>query len=224
MRWTPRPGGRFTSGNRPTPVEQTVGYIAQHLENANYTLCGSFAPMRYHRTAKDALPDTVKARWPKDTLVARLRASVHFCDEALDRVPGINSADLAGGLLAFETDQAEHYSQISVYMRLLGLVPSSALPRTFPAVVAIPASALAPYVGTYELAQGLDLVVTRRSGHLWIRSTNGGATVQLRPASPTEFFIKEVDADVTFARDADGRVTGLSFRQYGRSRLARKIH
>src|SRR5678815_2152230 len=24
---------------KPTPVQQTIGYIAQHLENANYSLC-----------------------------------------------------------------------------------------------------------------------------------------------------------------------------------------
>src|SRR5947208_7555591 len=57
---------------RPTPVQQTVGYIAQHLENANYGLCGRLGSVKHPRTAKDSLADTVKARWPKDTLVARL--------------------------------------------------------------------------------------------------------------------------------------------------------
>ena len=208
---------------RPTPVQLTVGYIAQHLENANYTLCGSFGRMTHPRTAKDDLPDTVKARWPKDTLVARLRASVRFCDDALDRVPAVNSADVAGTLLGFETDLAEHYSQISSYMRLLGLVPPSALPRRFPPVIALPASALTPYAGDYELTRGLDFVVTMRDGSLWIRSTNNGANVRLWPQSPTEFFVKEVEADVTFVRDTSGRVSGLSFRQYGRDRPARKI-
>ncbi|MGH7691037.1 MAG: DUF3471 domain-containing protein [Gemmatimonadaceae bacterium] len=208
---------------RPTPVQQTVGYIAQHLENANYTLCGSFGHVTPSRTAKDAMADTVKARWPKDTLVARLRASVRFCDLALDRVPAVSSADVAGSLLAFETDLAEHYSQIAVYMRLLGLVPPSALPRRFPPVVALPATALAPYVGEYELVPGLDLVVTVRNAALWVRSTNNGANVRLWPESPSAFFTKEVDVEVTFERDANGRVTGLTFRQYGRSRPARKI-
>ena len=31
------PAGRY--GYRPTPSQQTVGYIAQHLEDANYGLC-----------------------------------------------------------------------------------------------------------------------------------------------------------------------------------------
>src|SRR4051812_5502111 len=60
-------------GYKPMPVQQTVGYIAQHLEDANYSLCERFGEMPHPRTAKDSLADTVKARWPKDTLVARLK-------------------------------------------------------------------------------------------------------------------------------------------------------
>src|SRR5437867_1595341 len=108
---------------RPTPAQQTIGYIAQHLENANYGLCGRFATLKHPLTAKDSLPDTLKARWPKDTLVARLDASLAFCDTAIARAGPLNSGMLASLLLAFETDLAEHYSQLSSYMRLLGMIP-----------------------------------------------------------------------------------------------------
>ena len=52
---------------RPMPVQQSIGYIAQHLENANYSLCERLGTMKWSMTAKDSLADTVKARWPKDT-------------------------------------------------------------------------------------------------------------------------------------------------------------
>ena len=208
---------------RPTPVEQSVGYIAQHLEEANYTLCGRFGGVQHPRTAKDEIPDTVKARWPKDTLVARLRASVGFCDRALDRVTPASMASVTGSLLAYETDQAEHYSQIAVYMRLLGLVPPSALKRVFPPVVAVDHATLAAYAGTYALAKGLGLVVTLRDSTLWIRSTNAGNAVRLWPSSSTEFFIRELDADVSFRRGGDGRVSGLTFREYGHDHPAERI-
>ena len=32
---------------RPTPRQQSIGYIAQHLEDANYDLCERFAHLRY---------------------------------------------------------------------------------------------------------------------------------------------------------------------------------
>ena len=126
----------------PTPVQQSIGYIAQHLEDANYQLCSLFGGVKYVRTAKDSLADTVKARWPKDTLVARVRASLVFCGEAIARLTDAQLADTlqagpAGAtqpvlrvryLILLVTDLAEHYAQLATYMRILGLVPPSALP------------------------------------------------------------------------------------------------
>ncbi len=128
-------------GFRPTPVQQSVGYIAQHLENANYGLCSLFGATKHVMSAKDSLADTVKALWPKDTLVARVRASLVFCGTAIQGLSDASPADTLMDdtpsgpiavlrtryLLLLVTDLAEHYSQISNYMRLLGLVPPSAL-------------------------------------------------------------------------------------------------
>ena len=38
---------------RPTPVQQTIGYIAQHLEDANYGLCNRLGNRRHRRTQGD---------------------------------------------------------------------------------------------------------------------------------------------------------------------------
>src|SRR5216117_1899613 len=38
---------------RPTPPQQTVGYIAQHLEDANYDLCGRIGGVKHPATPKD---------------------------------------------------------------------------------------------------------------------------------------------------------------------------
>ena len=127
---------------RPTPVQQSVGFIAQHLESANYELCSTFGRSKHITSAKDALPDTVKARWPKDTLIARLRGSLEFCATAVQRVSDAQLADTmtidtpsgpqtvlrVRYLIQLVTDLAEHYAQVSGYMRMLGLVPPSALP------------------------------------------------------------------------------------------------
>lgn len=208
---------------RPTPPQQTVGYIAQHLEQANYGLCGRLGKLKHPTAGKDSLADTVKARWPKDTLVTRLKASLRFCDTAMEGVGNTQWPALTSTLLAFETDLAEHYSQISTYMRLLGMVPPSALPPSRHTAVELPASALSPYVGAYQLAPGLELDVTMRDGVLFIRSTEGGPAVRLWPESGSDFFVNEVDAQLTFTRDASGNVAGLVLHQWGRDRPARKI-
>jgi uncharacterized damage-inducible protein DinB len=208
---------------RPTPSQQSIGYIAQHLEDANYSLCDRLGDTKHARTSKDSVADTLKARWPKDTLVARLDASLRYCDAAIERLGRLDSPAVVSTLLAFETDLAEHYSQLAVYMRLLGLVPPSAVPPKPRVAIDVPASALSPYVGAYQLAPGFELVVAFRDDALTIRSTPGGSEVRLWPESPVDFFIKELDAQVTFTRGPSGSVTGLVFRQYGRSRSAARV-
>lgn len=207
---------------RPTPPQQTIGYIAQHLEGANYSLCEEMGALKHARTATDSLADTVKARWPKDTLVARLRSSFAFCDSAMAQVRTIESESRARTLLAFQTDLAEHYAQVAVYMRLIGLVPPSALPPKARTAVALPASALAPLVGVYQLDRDLAIGVVLRDGALYGTAT-GGTERRLWPESDRDFFVREVDAQVTFVRDAGGTVTGLVVHQAGRDRTARKI-
>jgi uncharacterized damage-inducible protein DinB len=134
------PASRY--GFRPTPVQQSIGYIAQHLESANYGLCSQFGRQQHAMTARDSLPDTIKASWPKDTLITRIRASLEFCQQAIRQLTDSDLADSveiatpngpqpalrARYLMLLITDLAEHYSQLSGYMRLLGLVPPSALP------------------------------------------------------------------------------------------------
>ena len=204
---------------RPTPAQQSIGYIAQHLEQANYGLCERFSDLKHPRTAADSLADTVKARWPKDTLVARLRASLRFCDDALDRAAGLRSPATANSLLGFETDLAEHYSQLAVYMRLLGLVPPSALPPRSRVAITLPRATLASYVGQYRLALKGHL----EGESLLARASTGGGAVRLWPEAPSEFFVKEAEAQVTFTRNATGAVTGLMLHQYGRDRAGAKI-
>ncbi len=101
-------------------------------------------------------------------------------------------------------------------------IRSSVLPQRARVAIELPASALSPYVGVYELALGLELDVTLQNGALHIRSSIGSAAVQLWPASNNDFFAKDVDAQVTFVRDASGAVSGLVLHQYGRDRPAKK--
>ena len=128
---------------KPTPAQQSIGFIAQHLEHANYNLCERIGSMTRTMTARDSLPESVNAAWPKDTLVARLRASLYFCRDAFAKIDdakmgepvplGPSGSNLTQprvhALLFFVTDLAEHYAQVASYMRIMGMLPPSALPR-----------------------------------------------------------------------------------------------
>ena len=78
------------------------------------------------------------------------------------------------------------------------------------------------YSGDYELAPEFILTVLRRGDKLISRATGQGE-VELFPESETRFFLKIVDAQVDFVKDASGRVTGLVLHQGGQDLPAKKI-
>ncbi len=137
------PADKF--GYKPTPAQQTIGYIAQHLANDNYFFCNDFGDKKATRPADEtSTPDSVKATWPKDKLVASLKASIAFCDEAFEQIDDAKLVDMLtmtapngttrqvarfNRVLGHALDMTDHYSQLANYMRLNGMLPPSALPR-----------------------------------------------------------------------------------------------
>ena len=131
-------------GYKPTPAQLTIGYIAQHLASDNYLFCNNFGAMKGSPAAKDTTTaDSVKAGWPKDTLVAKLKASFTFCENAFAQLDDAKLADQItmsfGGqsrtltratmVLGHALDMQDHYSQLANYMRLNNILPPTALPR-----------------------------------------------------------------------------------------------
>lgn len=131
-------------GYKPTPAQLTIGYIAQHLASDNYLFCNAFGSTKATLPDEDtSTPDSVKAKWPKDKLVSKLKESLTFCENAFAQLKDANLGEQVtltfGGqsrpstraamVLGHALDLADHYSQIANYMRLNNLVPPSALPR-----------------------------------------------------------------------------------------------
>ena len=78
-------------------------------------------------------------------------------------------------------------------------------------------------MGLYEIAPGLQLEVTLRDAALYIKSNVGGDALRFSPENSSDFFSNDVDAQVSFVRNASGAVTGLVVHQFGRDRPGRKI-
>jgi uncharacterized protein YdeI (BOF family) len=136
------PASKFSY--KPTPAQFTIGYVAQHVASDNYLFCNAFGDMKASLSDKETgTPDSVKATWPRDTLIAQLKASFDFCDKAFaqlsDASLGETVALTFGGntrniprinmVLGHALDLADHYSQLANYMRLNGILPPTALPR-----------------------------------------------------------------------------------------------
>ena len=78
------------------------------------------------------------------------------------------------------------------------------------------------YVGQYQLAPNFILTVTREGDQLFTQAT-GQSKVQVFPESQRDFFLKVVDAQITFETDASGRATSLTLHQNGANVPAKRI-
>jgi uncharacterized damage-inducible protein DinB len=115
----------------PTKEQMSFGAIQMHLADGNDALCGSISGQKPPTRAK---LDEKKAT--KEQLIARLKESFAFCDQALAKLDDSKltekmslfgmSMTRAGFILMTAADWADHYSQESNYLRLNGKLPPTA--------------------------------------------------------------------------------------------------
>lgn len=123
------PADKYTY--KPTASQMTVGEIVAHLAEGNDYFCaeigGAKAPDRSKVSGTDS----------KDVLLARLKETFSFCDQALaslddsklsEQLPffGGKTRSRAGVILVTTGDWADHYSQLANYLRLNGMLPPTA--------------------------------------------------------------------------------------------------
>jgi serine-type D-Ala-D-Ala carboxypeptidase/endopeptidase len=80
----------------------------------------------------------------------------------------------------------------------------------------LPPVDLADYRGEYPLTPTFVLTIFDRDGLLYVQGT-GQEPVPLAPAGKDVFVAESVDAELTFERDASGRVQAVTLRQAGRT-------
>jgi serine-type D-Ala-D-Ala carboxypeptidase/endopeptidase len=83
-------------------------------------------------------------------------------------------------------------------------------------------STLDRFVGEYVLAPTFSITVTKENGALWGQPT-AQPKVQLFAEAPTEFFLKVVDAQISFVVDSAGVVTGMVLHQNGQNLPGRRV-
>jgi CubicO group peptidase (beta-lactamase class C family) len=103
----------------------------------------------------------------------------------------------------------------------LPLVPKPT-PMKQRVAIDVAAGVLATYTGTYQLAPTFAIEVTLKDGTLYGQPTDQPA-FHLWPETQNDFFLKEVDAQITFVRDPQGKVTGLVLHQGGQDMRGAKV-
>ena len=85
--------------------------------------------------------------------------------------------------------------------------------------ITLPPASLSAYVGTYDVSPEFGFVVRLEGGKLIVQATGQGPLV-LHAEKPDHFFLKEVDAQITFRRDASGKIDAAVLHQNGRETIA----
>lgn len=78
------------------------------------------------------------------------------------------------------------------------------------------------YAGRYQLAPNFILTITREGDHLFAQAT-GQPKFELFAESEKEYFLKVVDAQITFEVDPNGAVNQLVLHQAGRNMPAKRL-
>jgi CubicO group peptidase (beta-lactamase class C family) len=77
------------------------------------------------------------------------------------------------------------------------------------------------YVGRYEVNPNFSFIISREDDRLFCQPT-GQNKLELFPESEIKFFLKEVDAQIVFVRDEEGKIIKLVLHQSGREIPAKK--
>jgi uncharacterized damage-inducible protein DinB len=120
------PADKFTY--KPSADQITFAHLVVHMIGANYMLCGNAAGLPAPTVEEPKDTDG------KDKLVAALKASFKFCEDAIAKIDDSKLGEVSTGpdgtdysrarfALGIASNWADHYAQVSMYLRLNGLTP-----------------------------------------------------------------------------------------------------
>ena len=119
-------------GFKPTPAQMSFGDVVMHLSGGNDALCGLIGGVTPPTRAN------VDMAAGKDALVARLKETFKFCDDALAKLDDSKLGEKmtvfgmpltrSSTMMVTADDWGDHYSQSAIYLRLNGLLPPTAKP------------------------------------------------------------------------------------------------
>jgi hypothetical protein len=89
--------------------------------------------------------------------------------------------------------------------------------------ITLDAKAFDRYTGVYQLDQYALLTLSRDADHFYAQLT-GQPKLEIFPESERKFFLKSVDAQLTFAVDSQGAVTQVTLHQNARDMVGKRLN
>jgi serine-type D-Ala-D-Ala carboxypeptidase/endopeptidase len=88
--------------------------------------------------------------------------------------------------------------------------------------VTLDSKTLDEYVGAYELVPNVRITVTRQGDQMFAQLT-GQSPLGIHAEAKDKFFLRAVEASVTFERDAQGKISACVLHQNGRDQKAKRV-
>ncbi|WP_179344807.1 serine hydrolase [Winogradskyella ursingii] len=112
----------------------------------------------------------------------------------------------------------------AIGLKVLGQDIKLQLPEKidYPDIVDVDEKTLETYTGEYQLAPGFTLTIRRFGNQLTAQAT-GQSEFEIYATSKNEFFLKVVEASITFFANETGEIKSLTLHQGGRDMPAPKI-
>jgi len=119
---------------KPTPDQMSFAHLAAHIVGFNNALCAKAADVPAPKVDESKETDS------RDQLVAAVKTSYGFCNDALSKMDDSklgDSVELFGGrqvpramvALILSGGWSDHYAAAAMYLRLNGVLPPSAQPK-----------------------------------------------------------------------------------------------
>jgi len=89
-------------------------------------------------------------------------------------------------------------------------------------IIEVSETILETYVGRYELAPTFSITVTREGSQLFLQATDQ-PRFEIYPSAPTEFFLKVVEASISFSVNDSNEVESLTLHQAGQHVPGKKV-
>jgi hypothetical protein len=117
---------------QPTPEIRMFGQVVAHIAMVNNNVCAKLF------TPAAAMPEKIADTDPKDKLVAGLKASMDYCEQAFSKLTDANLTEMIpafggrqmtrlGVALIVTNDLIDHYAGMAIYLRMNKLLPPTAM-------------------------------------------------------------------------------------------------
>jgi len=206
------------AGALRSTVNDMLTYIRANADSTATNLSPTLALAHAERHAGPSATTTLGLAWHRTRLPSGHTIVWH--NGGTGGYRSFTGYDEASGLgVVVLTSTSNSVDEIGMHL-LDASVPLPAIPKARKEI-ALSIVTLDRYVGVYEVAPTFTLTVTREGAKLFTQATNQ-AKFEIFAEAEDEFFVKVVDAQLSFLHDASGTVRTLVLHQNGQNLPAKK--